>query len=528
MSTRKLLASAAAAVLMAGGASALTVTQGDTGTTGPLSADTISFPLAGQYHGPRVIAEEATLAASGATTGLFEFTIGATGTFAASENYFVDVTISGGTFSQNLTGNEVVNGNTSVTGSSVQASPPGGAAGDTTVRFLVSTGVVVGNSIGLELPITLNGCNSLTVQVAVRTSGGVIFEEGTASLAAPAVVCGNAYQASISTDIVGAANDSVLASSAFTNYLVGTTAPGVDPTASGVPAAGVADTSTVGTHGVLAVSYNPDALTLTATNGAGNDGFLTNLNTGATITGAAGELTSADFNVNVADTTGISGASFRAAPGTLSLFTAGVAAMSDAVINGVTFTGTSNPYLENILLTVTGGAQITQQAVTTSGGTLEFNVAALVANEPIADATIDNLNFEGVTCGVFDWVGDASKPTQNIFRVTGHGPATTSVVATISNSSDGVNGSATLTQAYDFTGAEVIVNTTHLTNDLGNWGRGDLLLNFIGAQQSLDCDRLMNSDAANIITAFGNNNTNTYASDTGSPIVVTTSTDGDD
>ena len=132
-----------------------------------------------------------------------------------------------------------------------------------------------------------------------------------------------------------------------------------------------------------------------------------------------------------------------------------------------------------------------------------------------ADSTLDNLNFEGVTCGEFDWVGDASKPTQNIFRVTGHGPATTSVVATITNSSDGLNGSATITQPYDFNEEEVVVNTTHLTNDLGNWGRGDLTLNFIGAQTSLDCDRLMNSDSNNIITAFGNKDQSAASGDDG-------------
>ncbi|MEC7289673.1 MAG: hypothetical protein VXW22_06225 [Pseudomonadota bacterium] len=503
MSTRKLLISAAAAALMAGGASALTLTQGDSGTAGPVEAGASAVV----YNAAGLVAEEASFAAVGDENGIFQLVLTSTGTFAASENYFIDVTVSGGTFYQDLTGGEVVNGTVSVTGSSVQIAGQAqtGQTGENAVRFLASTGPAAANSLGIELPVAFAGCpDDLTFTVSIETESGTTFEEGTVSLAAPALACVNAYQGTISTDIVAGANDSLLASTAFTNYVAGTPTSDTDQNTDGAGDGIVNDTTTVATHGVVTLEWNP----------AGTAGTIySSLTPQVILTGAAAEVDSVDFDVNVTNPTGLTSAGMRQ-DGDTDAFTAGGVSSLTATIG--TAIGT-NDYIDNIILTVTGAAQVAQQDVTTTNGLVDFGAATLVASESVADATLDDLNYEGETCGTFDWVGDSTKPTQNIFRVTGAGATTSAVIATLSNSSNGTSfdGSYNLTTAFDFTQNEVIINATHLTTDAGEFGRADILLNFIGASTSLDCDRLMNSDASNIITPFGNKNQAAAAGDDG-------------
>lgn len=444
---------------------------------------------------------------------MFELTITATGSFAASENYFVDLSVQGGTFAEALTGAEVTNGDTggtgiTISGSSVQIAGQAqtGQVGENAVRYLVSNSPNVGDSFGIEVPVTFTGCpNDLNFTVSIQTTGGVTFEEGTVSLATPALTCGNAYLGSIASDVVAGANDSVLTSPDFDTWAA-TSTSSVDDASDGLTA-GAADTTTSASLGVVTVAFDPAGL-------APVGGFLTSLDgTIAALIGAATEVTSADFDVNVTTPAGIVDAGLLEGPEADVAFVAGVASLSD-LVPGVL---TTLDHIDNITLDVDGTTQIAQQPVTTTNGTLEFGAPGIVTNEPIADATLDDINYEGVTCGTFDWVGDSSKPTKNIFRVTGAGAATTNVIATLSNSSEGINGSMTLTQAYDFTDPEVIITQDHITDDFGDFGRADVLFNFIGGATGIDCDRLMNSDSANIITAFGNNNS-----------TATTTADGDD
>ena len=506
MSLKKILISTSVAALFAGSASALGVTQGDASTLGQDGATVLTV-----INAAAVVAEEATFAAVGSNMATFELTIASTGSFAASENYFVDVSVSGGSFAEQLTGAEVTNGNTAgsgltISGASVQIAGQvqTGQVGETQVRYLVSNSPTIGDHFGIEVPVTYSGCPSnLTFTVTVTTSGGVTFEEGTVTLATPALSCANAYQATIATDVIGTANDTVLASSAFNTFLTSITSSTTDELATGTPVAGVNDTATSGSLGVITAMFDPAGAAAA---------FLTSLDlSSGALVGAGGEVASVDFDLSVASPAGVLSADFLQVPEAAVPMTTGSGSLSDSI----TVALAANDHVENIAVTIDGTTQIAQQDVTVSNASLVFSAPGVILSEPVADATLDGLNFEGVTCGEFDWVGDASKPTQNIFRVTGHGPATTSVVASIRNSSAGLNGSATLTQTYDFTKDEVVVNTTHLTNDLGNFGRADLLLNFIGAQQSLDCDRLMNSDSLNIITAFGNKDQTAASGDDG-------------
>lgn len=506
MSTRKLLISAAAAALMAGSASALGVAAGD--ADGATTAFTPSASIV-YYGATAFVAEEASFAVTGSENGIFELTVSSTGTFAASENYFVDVTVSGGTFFSTLTGAEVTDGGggapVTVSGASVQIAGQAqtGQIGENAVRFLVSNSPVEGNNFGLELPIAYSGCPSdLNVTISIQTSGGVTFEEGTVSMTTPYLQCANAYQATISTDVVAGAHDSFLSSTAFTDFEVGTTTTATDANSDGTLTGPVADTASTASLGVVTVAFDPGGVAAS---------YITSLASPATtVTGAAGEMDDVDFNVNIADTTGITSADTQEG-GDSSAFTAGVAALNVPAGTATTV----NNIVDNITVDVNGTDQVAQQGVTTSGGVLNFLDATLIASEAVADATLDDLNYEGETCGTFDWVGDATKPTQNIFRVTGFGSSVTNVIATLSNSSEGINGSMTLTQPYDFSAPELVVTAAHLTDVFGEFGRADVLLNFIGSSTSLDCDRLMNSDAANIITPFGNKNQAAAAGDDG-------------
>ena len=499
MSTRKLLISAATAALMAGSAAALGVTQGDVGAD-PLAGAAPQFVAAG------LVAEEASFAVADSENGVFELTITSTGTFAANENYFFDVSVSGGTFFQDLTGAEVTSGTVSVTGSSVQIAgqTETGQEGESSVRFLVSTGPAAANTIGLELPVAFSGCpGSLNFSVGIQTSGGVTFEEGTVSLATPALTCINAYQGTITTDVVAGANDSVLASTTFTNWLAGVTTSGTDENADGTLEAAVPDTGTVATLGVVELEWNPDGVPGTV---------YSSLNPTVTVSGLAAEVDSVDFDVVLEDDTGVEDASMRTG-GDTDTFVAEEASLSASVDDDIT----TDEFIDNITVTVNTvpatAVQVAQQSVTTTNGIVDFGAATLVASEPVADATLDDMNYEGETCGTYDWVGDATKPTANIFRATGFGATTTAIVATLTNSSDGVNGSMTLPGPFDFTAPEIILNSATLTDAFGNFGRADVLFNFIGASTALDCDRLMNSDAANIITPFGNKQSSTFGTD---------------
>lgn len=510
MSMNKLLVSAAASALIAGSAAALGLTQGDADTVNTLGGTT----GVQEYEAAGVVAEEASFALAGSEEGVFELTLTSTGTFAANENYFFDVAVSGGTFFQDLTGGEVTSGVTGVgnpgvqvTGSSVQIAgqTQTGQEGENAVRFLVSTGPDAKSEIGLELPIAYNGCpDSLNFTVTIQTSGGVTFEEGTVTLAAPALSCGNAYMASVATDVVGGANDSFLDSILFESFEAGTLTSATDSDADGANDAGTpaADTATTATLGVMSIAWNPDAITL-----PGGE-FITQLNPAATIDGTAGELDEFTLDVTVSDPTGLDSANIQT-DGDTDAFSAGGAA-SIALDASTPTNITANDIVDNITVSVLTGvssAQVAQQAVTTTNGALAFGDATLVASEAVADGTLDDLNYEGETCETFDWVGDATKPTANIWRVTGAGAATSDVIVTLSNSSNGASfdGSYTM-QSYDFTQPEVVITNSQIGAVAGEFGRADVLFNFIGATTALDCDRLMNSDAENIITAFGNNN----------------------
>ena len=514
MSMNKLLVSAAASALIAGSAAALEVTQADADSATGLTGTVITSA--------QIVAEEASFAAAGSDVGIFELRVDATGTFAASENYFVDVTVSGGTFSQDLTGAEVTDGDVptgiTVSGSSVQIAgqTQTGQEGENAVRFLVSNDNVVGDNFGLEMPIQYSGCPSdLNFTISIQTTNGVTFEEGTVSLDDAALTCGNAYMGSIATDVVAGANDSFLDSILFESYEAGVSTSATDAGADGTTTAGPNDSATTATHGVLTVEFNPAGLTLPG--GA----FVTELNDGAnalsTITGTATDVTSATFDVTVGDPTGLDSANTEEGADTDAFSAGGVASLTVAANVAMAV----NDLVENITLSVLTGAssaQVAQQAVTSTNGLLNFADATLVDDEPIADATLDDLNYEGETCETFDWVGDATKPTANIWRVTGAGSATSDVIVTLSNSSNGASfdGSYTM-QSYDFTQPEVVITNSQIGAVAGEFGRADVLFNFIGATTALDCDRLMNSDAENIITAFGNNNS-----------VAGTGVDGDD
>ena len=280
MKLTKLLTAASAAALIAGSASALTLTQGDADGT----------PITNAITSAVVVAEEASFAATGSDEGNFEFTLTSTGTFAAGENYFIDITLSGGSFAADLTGAEVTSGGganpATLSGASVQIAGQSqtGQEGETAVRLLVSIGNTgAGDNIGLELPIAYAGCPAeLGVSVNVATVGGVTFEEGTVSLGAnnPAVSCGNAYLVTVASDVSAGANDSVLESSDFDTFLASVTTSDTDRDANGTPETNSNDISDEATVGVVTLAFDPDGLTPVG-------GFATSLDaSSANITGS--------------------------------------------------------------------------------------------------------------------------------------------------------------------------------------------------------------------------------------------------
>ncbi len=505
MKLSKILGGASFAALLAGNAHALDLQPSTFG--GFTAPDITTFVT---------VAEEANLSAGTQAQGNYGISLTTTGTYAANENYLVTLTLSGGTFTSALTGAEVLTGNgsdgvaTPITGASVQGTT--GQAGSTTVTYLVSTGPTASGEIDFELPITYSGCTSgldITATVTL-TDGTTQLEEGTTTLSTdnsnqgPIVQCANAYQATLASDVTVPANDSILAGVLFQNYIPGATTVLLDAGATGAPAAGAVDTALVATHGTVAVSFTP---------GSAATSLLTSLD-GSTppVTGAAGELASVDFDVQLANTTGVTNIDTVAGGANPApAFVGNVASFVDTAVAALVLTAAD--YVEGIQITVPAGApSIQAQPVQTANGLLQFAALGLVANEPFADATLDDLNFEGQLCATFDWVGDETKPTKNIWRVTGLGATTLDLVVTLANATiPSFNGTYTIAvptvAGTDFTDDEFIINERDITAAAGgNFGRADVSFNFIGASTGLDCDRLMNSDAQNIITPFGNNN----------------------
>ena len=487
MKLSKILAGASLAALMAGNAHALDLTIGDADNSATVGF--ISVPVA--------LAEESIyVAPAPELTNTYELTVTTTGTLAAGQNLLLTVDVLNGSFAQDLDGNEVTDGTFPVSGASVQFD--GGVAtgqeDSSTVTYLIAgDNISGGNNFGVELPVAYDGCDAeLGFSITLRTEQGTLIEEGTVGLAGGAVRCFNAYQASVVDDrTVGGGNSFLTSVSSFAAYDSTVAANPTDATAA-APTVSALDAGTSGALGVARVAFNPDNETRPLLDRLDAAGIA------APLTGV--EALNLGFDVDISDDSGILFATLDEGAQTN-----GFTGLSSALVVAVPAL-TTDDYVDNVTIDVDGTTQVLPQVPAASDVTLSFNDADLILSEAGIGGNLDDLNYEGVVCGIFDWVGDEASVTTQVFRATGFGNQVSLIQATIFNAKDVsfTDGTTVDLPVGNYSGNEIIVTNRMIGAAMGAFGRGDFQLNFVGSEQSLDCDRLQVSPTSAAISDFGN------------------------
>ncbi|VXC82027.1 hypothetical protein OCEANICA350_11757 [Oceanicaulis sp. 350] len=130
------------------------------------------------------------------------------------------------------------------------------------------------------------------------------------------------------------------------------------------------------------------------------------------------------------------------------------------------------------ILAVAADASATTRIVPqdiTCAGTYDFTTASGLTDSTFS-GTIGSIRRDGVTTGVFEWVGDSNQSTRNVFRVTGLPAtgATGSVIITNSNTAN-ANGEYDLGTIASNNG-EAIISDGMLTAAAGAFGRANVQL----------------------------------------------------
>ncbi len=484
MKMMKLMGAASTAALIAGAANAqLALELSDVGgATNPVIDDT---------SGTVTVAEEVDFAAlsnavtgSSATVGLEVLT---EGQIPPGQNLFLTVTLTNAVFAAALDGDEVETGDT---GSVVNS---GGGAGESTVRYLItsdtadtsSNDAANRDSIGLVLPLLMSSCGDVTAQVTEfqTESGGTPIEGGTASLTsgtgllqAPDEIadCDDAFWATITPDTNPSAIDFQAAAGAFEGFV--TTG---------------ADSATVATVGDATVRVDTSVF---IDFGANNAAF-------GDVLGYEADIDFVD-DAGIASGAGVTG--FWADTAAAAANTIALDGDTPALVAATTTTGETG----TITLTADGVNDMMAQVVTVSDAILNLRSTGtfLTASDPFLAADVEDLVFNGSTFGPFDWVADSNGRVNSIFRVTGLGSQTTDVPSLLitENSRNGVNGVFPFTlEASSIQGSEVRLNSTDIEGIVGSaFGTADITWIF-GGVLDLDVDRLLSGPSTATVVPFG-------------------------
>ncbi len=455
MLIRKLLTAASVVALTAGGAYAQTTTIQQASVASSEVSAAVQFAAE---------ADLATLATNDESDATFGLRVGTSSQIPA-QNMLLSISVSNGTWETAIDGSALVSGSI---GDQVVFS--GGAAGGNTVEFIftpdatATSGSGYADSVTFKLPVALTSCNNLTFSVTSFAAQDDSVDYGSDALDAPAVTCVNAISATLVAD-------------ADPTSLIYASTPPFSDFAANAP-----DTSSTAVLGEFDLSINTSV--------------RKRLDTGATVDAAD----VSGYQVVIGFATSSTGIASCAAVDPTDFFAASASASSaSCTISGSAAADTATEDGQ-FTITTSGSSTVAKQAVSVTSATLYMS-GGLVASEPFsAGADVENLTYTGgQTFGRFDWVGDATKTTNNVFRITGL-TAETDGTLIVANSTEGMDGS------YPFTvtpvGGEVLLTRTELTAIVdGNFGRADLTF-LLEATGSVDVDRLMSANG--VISSFGN------------------------
>jgi hypothetical protein len=496
MKFRKLLAGTALAALMGSNAHALSISLLADASNAPGPDTTTVQAAADVIEAPVFIASETNLADGTQNNGRFVIGVTTNNTIANANNYLITLAVTGGTIDTQADGSDLLNGTgagpapapqaVTFTGTTVQfdGADRTGEVGDSSVRFLASS-TSTGNNFGIVVDVNQTCAGPLNFTLTLTTESGTPIEEGTVSLAAPAAQCVDAYQMQVNNDQfeLGGGDSELLAATSFATLNAAVPAPG------GLPN----DTATEATVGVVDYVFNPLGVP------AGNlFASLADAEDGATsIVDDPTQISAVRLTVGVDSTVGVRGIGQRAVGGATTPLTAGA-----ATFNVVPAAPTSG-----IEVQLTGTDSLLPTTPTVTDSRVSFVNAALAPESAVFrfGPVLDILNYEGDTCGTFDWVGDNTTTRRNVFRATNFGDAANQgVFATMTNSSAGLANDTVRLSGLVVSGPEMSFTDEQLTAAFGAYGRADFLFNFITAT-NVDCDRLMASPVDAIVTSFGNN-----------------------
>lgn len=445
MKMNKLLAGAAVVALTAGAANAqMVVYQGDT-----TAANTSGTPVAGDNW----FATE--LGSLNGVTVPLEFEIepsAVPGTFATAPNVegLLTVSFNNAVLDRSLVDGDIVAGGAACPNGELTVDA-NGAAGDNTVTFRIAD---------------LADCDTI--------SGGIDAAAGTAvRFALPLILSGG--DVDVDFELRRASNNALIATGSWSddagNRTLGSNTT-ADPLITQIPALDV--TTTAG----LAVADSTTGFT--AFTGAGQLGtFLIDVSGALLADGTAvapGDVSAADLLCTFGSVAGLvqdshtwfSGLSTNQLPTQATTTTE----------NPVPFTIPTGEFgSTNTLQLVANGVDPIQQQNVSCAGTVEFNAPTGLSDFTISSFAIGSIRRDGPTTGLFEWVGDSTLSTGNVFRITGLGATSPGASVIVTNSSAGMDGEYPLTLPTP-TNGEVIINNAILTNQIGAFGRADLQFSF--------------------------------------------------
>ncbi|MEA1943280.1 MAG: hypothetical protein U9P68_13630 [Pseudomonadota bacterium] len=439
----KLLTGAAAAALLAGAANAQVVLQqGDHVAV----ANTSGTPVAGDNWFATEIGDIA-----GITVPL-EFSVFPTtaGAFPTAPNVevLIQVDVTNAVLDRSLVDGDVVASTGSVTCNSADMTvDSNGAAGDSTVTFRIAD---------------IAECSAID-----GAPGSIDDTAEQINFALPLILSGGDVDVSVS--ITRASNGSAIASGAWSsdagNRTFGSNTAG-DPLITQASAVSFASTAGVATA-ASALTYTTFADNTLGAYAIDTTGVLLANRTPV----ADGDVFDADLFCTFADVSGLNGTGHALGGAT----NGATAASSNPVPFNVPiaeFDGAAN----TLTLASTGGTAIQPQSVSCSGD-VQFTTASGLSDYTIPSFDMGIIRREGPTTGFFEWVGDASLSTGNVFRITGLGATSPTASVIVNNSSTGMDGEYPLTLPTP-TNGEVILNNAMLTNQIGAFGRADLQFSF--------------------------------------------------
>jgi hypothetical protein len=131
--------------------------------------------------------------------------------------------------------------------------------------------------------------------------------------------------------------------------------------------------------------------------------------------------------------------------------------------------------IDNNNNTLIGNGTVSVSVTTDEDSASDLTIAGAASAADETNAIVR----EGTTTDTFEWVGDSTKSTANLFRVTGLGSTVPVIRVTLDGSTNDMDGEYTVTPTGALNNGELIITTANVTDAVGgNFGRADISFSF--------------------------------------------------